>query len=231
MKKLTTRQIFSQMLIKLRKDKGISRKKLAEDIGVSVASIGYYENGDRVPDIEVLVKLAEYFDVSCDELLKGVKSPNKNIYQDLWISDTALKNLRKLKEMEPINPETNISRLFELFDDLISEPDFRTLMKYLYRYAIGYDGSIELMDDLNKASDEALDLIDEFLGCKNLRRYPYLDYYNMYAVMVILEEFARPYAYKNLREYEYYMANKIDSLCNSKKEEGENNGEHNPKKE
>ena len=232
MKKLTTRQIFAQMLKRLRKDKGISRKKLAEDIGVSVASIGYYENEDRAPDIEVLVKLADYFNVSCDELLKGVKSPNENIFKDLWISDSALKNLHKLKEMEPINPDTHTSRLFEFFDDLISEPEFRLIMKYLYRYAIGYDGGIELHEDLNKASDEALALFDEFLGCNERIRYPYLYWYNMYAVMELLTNFAKSYNYTNLHEYEYYMADKIDQICNSKTvKETPDNGNDNKKDE
>jgi len=98
MKKLTTRQVFSQMLVKLRKDKGISRKILAEAIGISSTSIKYYENAERVPDIEVLVKIADYFKVTCDELLKGVKSPDKNIYKDLWLSYRALETLRKLKK-------------------------------------------------------------------------------------------------------------------------------------
>ena len=53
-----------------------------------------------------------------------------------------------------------------------------------------------------------------------------------YKPLVRLRPFAECYNYKNLREYEYYMAYKIDQICNSKTaKEDPDNGEHNPKNE
>lgn len=233
MNKLSTRQIFAQMLVKLRKDKGISRKKLAEDIGVSSASIGYYENADRAPDIDILVKIADYFNVTCDEMLRGVKSPDKNIYKDLWLSDKALNSLRKLKALEPINPTTQTSYLFEFFDDLVSDFRFRIIMKYYYRFSIGYDGFVELNDACTNASAEALAIMDEFLGVDKstkIRTSDFNDYY-LFKILRTLEDIAADYNYKNLREYEYYMEEKIDDLSNSAKEEKSENGKHNPSEE
>lgn len=230
MKKLNTRETFAQMLKKLRKDKEISRKKLAEDIGVSVASIGYYENGERVPDIETLVKIADYFKVSCDEILKGVKSPNKNIYQDLWLSDKALNNLRKLKTEEPINTETQISFLFEFFDSIISDPEFRVFLLHYYQYAIGFGGAVQLDDLYSKASAEAQEYIDLFLG-EEMGFSKYHEY-NLFAALKTLESMSCHFRYYNLREFEYYFSEKLSEMESKIKEkEVSNNGKHNPEEE
>ena len=56
-------------LRKLRKEAKISQKKLAEDIGTSQQAINKYENHNIEPDIETLIRLAEYFDTSVDYLV------------------------------------------------------------------------------------------------------------------------------------------------------------------
>lgn len=230
MKKLNTRETFAQMLKKLRKDKGISRKTLAEDIGVSVASIGYYENGERVPDIETLVKIAGYFKVSCDEILKGVKSPNKNIYQDLWLSDKALNNLRKLKTAEPINSDTQISFLFEFFDSIISDPEFIMFLFHYYKYAIDFSGSVQLYELGSKASEEAKEYIDLFLG-KDTGFSKYREY-NLFAALKTLESIVDTFHYRNLREFEYYFSEKLSEIESGIKEkEVSQDGKHNPQNE
>lgn len=53
----------------LRAKKGISQKKLADEIHVSQQSINKYENHDIEPDIETLVKIADYFGTSVDYLI------------------------------------------------------------------------------------------------------------------------------------------------------------------
>ena len=58
-------------LRKIRKKKKLSQLKVALDLYISRESISYYENGQRSPDIEMLVKLSDYFDVSIDYLITG----------------------------------------------------------------------------------------------------------------------------------------------------------------
>lgn len=50
----------------LRTEKGLSRKELAEAVGVNFQTIGYLERGDYNPSLELAFKLAEYFDVPVD---------------------------------------------------------------------------------------------------------------------------------------------------------------------
>ncbi|MBR1747075.1 MAG: helix-turn-helix transcriptional regulator [Clostridia bacterium] len=63
------KNIFSEKLVELRKEKGVSQQKAAWDLGIDPSTIAKYETGDRLPDIFTLSKIADYFDVSCDYLL------------------------------------------------------------------------------------------------------------------------------------------------------------------
>ena len=56
-------------LKKLRNQKGVSQQKLADAIEVSQQSINKYENHKIEPDIQTLIKLADYFDTSVDYLV------------------------------------------------------------------------------------------------------------------------------------------------------------------
>lgn len=60
---------FQEKLKELRLEKGISQKKLADSIGVAQSSINYWERGERTPSTIATQKLADYFNISVDELL------------------------------------------------------------------------------------------------------------------------------------------------------------------
>ena len=55
----------------MRKSRILNQLKVAMDLSMSRESISYYESGKRSPDIEMLVKLSEYFGVSIDYLITG----------------------------------------------------------------------------------------------------------------------------------------------------------------
>lgn len=56
-------------LKKLRQETGVSQKQLADNIGVSQQSINKYENHNIEPDIETLIRIADFFDTSVDYLV------------------------------------------------------------------------------------------------------------------------------------------------------------------
>ena len=60
---------FAERLQNLREYNEISRKELASFLNISVSAIGMYERGAREPNIDILIKLANYFNVSLDFLL------------------------------------------------------------------------------------------------------------------------------------------------------------------
>lgn len=58
-----------------RKEKGMTQKDLADRIGVSDKTISKWENGNSVPDTEILTSLCQSLDISVNELLSGEKLP------------------------------------------------------------------------------------------------------------------------------------------------------------
>ncbi len=56
-------------LVELRKEKGLSQVGLAKELGVDCSTIAKYETGDRLPDLVMLCKLADFFGSSTDYLL------------------------------------------------------------------------------------------------------------------------------------------------------------------
>ena len=64
-------------LKQLRKEKGISQLKLAIDLSTNQNTISRYETGERECDYAMLIKIADYFNVSIDYLLE--RTDNRNI--------------------------------------------------------------------------------------------------------------------------------------------------------
>ena len=60
---------FAERLKELREEKGLSLKQLSKEIGISDVAIGRWERKARIPNIEALIVIAKYFNVSADYLL------------------------------------------------------------------------------------------------------------------------------------------------------------------
>ena len=66
---------FGERLRRLRKGRDITQGQLAEVIGVVHSAVGKYERiPQSYPSVEALIKIADYFNVSIDYLLKGVQA-------------------------------------------------------------------------------------------------------------------------------------------------------------
>lgn len=66
---------FGERLRRLRKERDITQGQLAEVIGVVPSAVGKYERiPQSYPSVEALMKIADYFDVSTDYLLRGVQA-------------------------------------------------------------------------------------------------------------------------------------------------------------
>ena len=61
--------IFSDKLHLLRIERNLSQQQLSEALNVSKSRISMYEQGERQPNLEMLVSIANYFNVSTDYLL------------------------------------------------------------------------------------------------------------------------------------------------------------------
>ena len=65
---------FGDRLRKLRREADVTQGQLAEVLGVVASAVGKYERiPDAYPSIEGLIKIADYFQVSTDYLLRGTQ--------------------------------------------------------------------------------------------------------------------------------------------------------------
>lgn len=70
----------------LRKGKNLSQEELAESLNISRQSISKWESGNTLPDIDKLIQLSEYFNVSLDYLVKGEENRVTNNFKDIFYS-------------------------------------------------------------------------------------------------------------------------------------------------
>lgn len=97
---------FSMNLKLLREANGFSRKEIAALLSISIQAYGHYENGEREPKLEMLVKIATTLHVSIDDLL-GYKVDTYGHCKDDNHRDTLvgikIVNLLKESGMEPMD--------------------------------------------------------------------------------------------------------------------------------
>jgi transcriptional regulator with XRE-family HTH domain len=67
---------FAVILSQLRKERGISQKKAATDLGISQALLSHYEKGIRECGLDFVIKCSEYYGVTTDYLLGVSESRN-----------------------------------------------------------------------------------------------------------------------------------------------------------
>ena len=87
----------------LRKIKGISQEQLAEAIGVSRQAVSKWESEQSTPDLEKIVLMSDFFDVTTDYLLKGIEPTNEiehmtvgDVIDNKILTDTNGKRMKKI---------------------------------------------------------------------------------------------------------------------------------------
>ena len=60
-----------EILSKLRAKRGLSYRRLSKAVGISHNNLACYENGSVIPSIDMAAKLAEFYDVPLEYLLRG----------------------------------------------------------------------------------------------------------------------------------------------------------------
>ena len=137
---------FANRLVELRESSGVSRQQLADSIGLSRASIEYYEKDKRHPDTDTIIKIAQYFHVTTDFLLGLSITPTKN---------------KKLSDVcDFLNlPDKTVMRLkdgsSEILAQVLDSPEFWKIIKELsfalkYKAYLKVDGNLVAMAVLDK---------------------------------------------------------------------------------
>lgn len=67
---------FAERLKALREEKKVTQRVVAAYLGLTDTAYGFYEQGKNYPNMDILIKLADYFEVSLDYLVG--RSEKKN---------------------------------------------------------------------------------------------------------------------------------------------------------
>ncbi len=81
-------QKIGRFLKELRKEKNITQEHFAEIMGVSNRTVSRWETGSNMPDLDVLIQIADYHGVELREILDGERKPNT---MDQEMTETVLK--------------------------------------------------------------------------------------------------------------------------------------------
>lgn len=98
---------------KLRKDRNMTLRELADDLKVPFTTLGNYERGDRKPDFQFVLDIARYFDVSMDFLTREDEITTQEEYKVVKYSEDITEMLNKA------NPEIR-KKLLSIQDQLFS---------------------------------------------------------------------------------------------------------------
>ena len=79
---------LSDKITYLRKSKSLSQEELASALGVSRQAVSRWETGHNLPDLDILMEMADFYDVDLRELLDGERKGDK---MDKEIEETVIK--------------------------------------------------------------------------------------------------------------------------------------------
>lgn len=79
--------LLGNRLSNLRKKTKFRQEDIAKKLGLGRTTYAMYEQGKREPDLEILTKLADIFNVSLDYLLTGKDHMNENKKENLFFFD------------------------------------------------------------------------------------------------------------------------------------------------
>ena len=153
---MTTGDIFKERITKLRKERGLKRQQVADDLGITRASLEFYEKGKRKPDIEMTARIAKYYNVSADYLL-GL-SEGKIINDDLQaickytgLSDTVVNNyFHNTKDRQPYN-------LAYILNSICSDKEDNSAFCFHVSHIVELKNAAEHYNDLEKIKEKTID--------------------------------------------------------------------------
>lgn len=162
--KVNCREVFGKRLKELRKANGYTIEQFAEAVGIAKSTVGYYENDNRMPDIEILAKIADVLNVPADYLLgrtntAAVKGKTKTVCELTGLSDTAADFLSGLLKHQRYGTLDKLNYLIEDFaNDCDEDYDMQgsknledtssilnALFSYMEKYS-RYENALDFME-------------------------------------------------------------------------------------
>ena len=99
--------LFAKILRKLRNEKGLSQRELAEQVYVTRSTVARWENGSRLPDAVMIAKISRCLDTDVNTLL-SVATESDHIPNVIMVDDRRIFLAGALPILEEVLPNANI---------------------------------------------------------------------------------------------------------------------------
>ena len=161
--KNTCEQVFGKRLKELRKEHGCTIEQFADMVGISKSTLGYYENDKRMPDIEILARIANVLNVSADYLIgrtntTAQKGKMKTVCEFTGLSDSAAEFLAQLVKDKDYETLSVINHLFqelcEVYEFYSGEDEASSVLGALFRCFEKFTGSENEWENYVDLGDE-----------------------------------------------------------------------------
>ena len=119
---------IAKKLLLYRKECGLNQQDVASALGISRATLSYYENGSRQPDIEVSFRLCSFYGKTLNDLLSDTADDNAIELRSIGFDEDALFSI------------TESPRLIDLLNDLAKHPDIDDLLEITVDTRSQYSG-------------------------------------------------------------------------------------------
>ena len=166
--KNTCVEVFGKRLKELRKANGYTIEQFADMVGISKSTLGYYENDKRMPDIEILARIADTLNVNTDYLIgrtntTAQKGKMKTVCEFTGLSDNAAEYLAQLVKDKNY---AKLSVINHLFDELTEDYDFysyetqngeeaaNSILGALFLYFESCSGTDSVWDEFNDLGND-----------------------------------------------------------------------------
>lgn len=186
---------FSERLRELRGKKTL--QEVADGVGITRVAMGYYEKGERKPDVEILFKIADYYKVSADYLigLSSVKTP------DIDTQGMAAKTGLSERAIERICYIGNFLHHAEPLNILLQSANFESALFHIDQYI----DNVKIVEILRKKRQEMLQAVfsegpDNIVNGEPVYNWPHNDNldknYKEKEKDMLLEEYSIDRAFK-----------------------------------
>ena len=157
---------FAETLRKLREEKGISQSQLGRQLFVNHSTVARWENGTRLPDSTMLLRIADYFGVDANTLFQSAaqsdESPNV-----IMVEDSKVILFDGLSVLEKVMPNASITGFLR--------------PKEAIEYAAGNRIALAILD-IELGSSSGLDLCNTLLEINSRTNVVFLTAYADYSL-------------------------------------------------
>ncbi|MDO4419331.1 MAG: helix-turn-helix transcriptional regulator [Ruminococcus sp.] len=127
---------FPRIITMLRKEKKYSQKQVAEDLGISQALLSHYEKGIRECGLDFLIKVSDYYSVSCDFLLG--RTPERSgamlRFEDIPDTEDSIESAAGKSSLVPLLNKKILSNSLTVIYDMLIKANSKALTANISNY-------------------------------------------------------------------------------------------------